>query len=499
MLPTEDITLALSHPAMLISKYGYINDPNQPHLGNFKWELWPWQLELLDIFTREHRVAVLKARQLGCSWLFAGYALWTFLAMPGSVTVLISRREDEAAALLSKVVFLYEHLPPEFHFPRNKRKDKDSDTTFTSHTLGSKIIAVPATPDAARGLTATLVIPDEWAYQDYAAEMFASYDATVGMGGKIIGGSTASGPSGFFYDLWQSAKKPAGNFLPVFLPWYLRPGRTREWYEDKRREYHEQGRDADFSREFPEDELDAFMATLSNFFPRETTRDILAKVAQPNAIEMNGDLRIYKRPRATSRYAIGVDVAEGLMHGDYSTAVVIDAGSGEHVASFRSHTSPDLFAIPIAEIGTMYNNALVAVESNNHGLATINVLKSQLYYPNLFHQPTPDRPAPLSMRTATPVTTGKIGWTTNSRTKPEMLLAFRTALSDGGFSTHCQWLASELPYFTEKKVSTTRVDYNAESGHHDDMIIAAAIAWAVQPYARPKARRMVERTPSLSR
>ncbi len=464
-----DYDLLLAHPAIFLDTLGIIHDPNNPAAGGFRWKLWPWQWELLDHFTNNRRVIILKARQLGVSWLFAGYALYTFLSRPGSVILLISRREQEASKLLAKVTYMYHRLPPDL-LPPSHRKDADTGVRFFSHHLHSEILALPATPDTGRSETSTLVIPDEWAIQEYAGEMYGGYEPTVGQNGQIIGGSTAKGPGGFFYDLWQGAKTAENGFLPIFLPWYLRPGRTVGWREQKKLEYTKAGTPELLGQEYPEDELDAFASSQVSVFPADLIRYHLAQIQRPKESRLDPDgnewWRIYKEPRYTGRYILGADVAEGTGK-DFSTGFVMDTQTGEHVSSIRLRISPDLFAQRLAEVGMYYNKAKIAVEKNSFGVNTIGTLHNSLGYDNLYYRPNSNPKYKFTQE--------DIGWITNQRTKPDMIINLRQGLSDGSITTYDSWFINEMPYY-QKNETLTLTTYNAAQGFNDDMIIAGGIA-----------------------
>src|SRR5690606_19615733 len=118
---------------------------------------------------------------------------------------------------------------------------------------------------------------------------------------------------------------------------------------------------------------------------------------------------------AGRRYAIGVDVAEGLEHGDYSCAQVIDREDMEQVAEWHGHIDPDLLAIEVVRLARWYNNAWLGVEANNHGLTT-NKAAARLRYPRIMRRHThldePDRNVEETER---------LGWLTDARTRPVML------------------------------------------------------------------------------
>ena len=78
--------------------------------------------------------------------------------------------------------------------------------------------------------------------------------------------------------------------------------------------------------------------------------------------------------------------AEGLEHGDYSCAVVIDATNRRVVAVYHARVDADLMGSDILnQLGLWYNLALVGVESNNHGLSTLSALRD-CNYRNIYRQ-----------------------------------------------------------------------------------------------------------------
>ena len=79
-----------------------------------KWipfELWPAQQEALAEIATHRYIVMLKARQLGMSWLTLTYALWMMLFHPAPNIMLMSKRDDESIELLTRLIQMYEYLP----------------------------------------------------------------------------------------------------------------------------------------------------------------------------------------------------------------------------------------------------------------------------------------------------------------------------------------------------------------------------------------------------
>ena len=260
--------------AFFIQKFVRIEDKDAPDpMVLFK--LWPKQKEALEAFDKHKLTIVLKARQLGLSWLALAFAVHGLMFQSGYSVVALSKREDEAKELVRRVKLILEHLPPFII----RKKDKNLPENYTGPTWDgtttyvavyhpeSKVPAMftsfTSSPDSARSFTASLVILDEWAFQMYAQEIWAAAYPVINRptGGKVIGISTAR-IGGFFEDVWRLAMKGKNNFHPVFLPWFSDPRRTQEWYEATKAALP-----ASYLQEYPATPDEAFSSGSATAFP----------------------------------------------------------------------------------------------------------------------------------------------------------------------------------------------------------------------------------------
>ena len=90
-------------------------------------------------------------------------------------------------------------------------------------------------------------------------------------------------------------------------------------------------------------------------------------------------IRMWAEPVEGKLYSLGVDTAEGLGHGDQSCIQVLRVDNGEQVACYCERIPPDLIAIIAVRMARLYNGGLLVVEANNHGIATLNVLRNSGY------------------------------------------------------------------------------------------------------------------------
>jgi hypothetical protein len=179
----------------------------------------------------------------------------------------------------------------------------------------------------------------------------------------------------------------------------------------------------------------------------------------------DGSIEIFKYPTFEDAFAIGADVSLGVGK-DYSTAVVINANR-EVCAVYRSNTiDPSQFGDLLFYLGRYFNNALLAVESNSMGIATLNRL-TQMGYVNMYYQ---TKMANVSKEEGT-----RIGWRTTSASKPAIIGFLKNAIEQEDIWIPSRVIIGELMNYVADDSGKT----NAIVGQNDDTVIALAIALEV--------------------
>ena len=179
-------------------------------------------------------------------------------------------------------------------------------------------------------------------------------------------------------------------------------------------------------------------------------------------------LTVWREPEANHIYCLGVDTAEGLVHGDYSCAQVLDVRSGEQVAIWHGHIPPDTLANEVYNLALWYNDGLTCVESNNHGLTTLVQLR-HLGHPNLFRK--------RSLNQSTSKVSQEFGWKTTRTTKPLLIDDLGMALRSEELTIHDRYTLAELRTY----VRTSRGSMSGSP--HDDRVMALALANEMRQYA----------------
>jgi len=418
--------------------------------------LWPAQVRVLWALMTTRLVIILKARQLGISWLCCWYALWLCVFQPGKTVLLFSKGQDEANELLRRVKVLYERLPDWMRsaLPALVK----ANTEELAWANGSRIRSLPASSSAGRSFTASLVILDEAAFLPFADAIYTALKPTIDAGGQLIILSTANGIGNLFHQLWIKASAAKNAFTAIFLPWWSRPGRDAAWYAAQLAEYTDP---AMVKQEYPASAQEAFLVSgRTRFDPTWIARqaaNVTGHLAMlPPPLSAIPGLTVYALPRPGQRTVLAADVAEGLEHGDYSAATLLDADSWEELTSLHGHWEPDAYATFLDRLARAYG-ATVAVERNNHGHAVLLALK-QLGTPKIFIGAD-----------------GRPGWLTTAQSKPLAIDLVAQALRDGLITIRTQATLDELAIYRITKSGDT----SAPAGYHDDRVMSLAIGLAV--------------------
>jgi len=403
----------------------------------------------------ERNVIVLKARQIGFSTLAAAFSFWLCFFWPDRFIIMLSKTEREAAKLLAKSKYIYKFIPewlrasgPELIQNNLLKLAFDND---------SMIESMPSANDPARGESVYTVIIDEMSSLPNPEEAWASIEPIADVGGRIICMSTAKGEGNIFFQLWQGSQNNTNRFKGIFYPWSANGDRDQAWYDAQKidlpswqlhQEYPSNPEEAFIRSGRPVFDIDA----LKKFIPEKPVKGFNKKLSDVRNSYMfdstnGGPLSVWQLPQGTCRYTIGADVAEGLARGDYSSAHVIDAKSGLVVAHWHGHVDPDKFGEDILySLGHFYNEALVLIESNNHGLTTLTSL-IKAGYTNVYRQ--------RRLNQRHPEVTESLGWRTTTLTKPLGLDELNANLRDGVLDLRCEYTLAELLTFVRHDNGST--------------------------------------------
>lgn len=433
--------------------------------------LYDYQSDLVATIEANSQTVVVKSRQMGISETICCYLLMRAVTEPGFGAIVFSKTQADSAKLgrrIRNMAVSLGSMCPEF--------TTESDMRLAFKKLGG-IDFLPVTARSARGIPSVSVIFfDEAAFIDGIDGIYQAAIPTLGMlggKGKVIFNSTPNGRSGLFYRLMisgpndkqntaiacQEIAKPTNNIQPferlaahtrswvtkgwakVFLHWRVHPiyGDDPLWAEKTRDD--RQLTQAQWDQEY---EL-AFSEGSSAVFPAD-----LVEVA---AIGMWSD------PVPGRKYIMGIDPAFG--GSDYFVAQVWEVYRGYYslVSEYSAaHTSKTINIQRSLELIDQYKPINVGIEVNSGGGVILEDLSKSRSWVQWNEVNTQNR--------------SKI-----ENTDRIVLMLERQSIEfpdDSG-------LAKEMPHFVEsigaRMRSTTRTR-EAESGFHDDHVMACAIAFA---------------------
>lgn len=317
----KEIEYCLNDPVYFVEEYGHIEDKDAAELIQ-PFTLWDEQKQALLSLHKNRLNVVMKARQLGFTWLAIHYVIYTILLMTGRTAIGLSRTEDEAAELIRRAAVVLRHMKA------FAREDNDVPVGWTGAVFKVNAMKLtitfpngpesvfkvfPSSPNAARSFTADILLFDEWAFQQFAREIWTSAFPVINRpnGGKVIGVSTIDRGS-LFEDIFTDE---SNEFNKIFIPWYADPKRTQEWYDRTKRTMGEL-----ITQEYPATIEEALTVPGGSYFPEVSKDTHISKE------EFNGSVRNY------------VCLDYGL---DMLAAYWIHVDQRGHAQVYREYCAPD--------------------------------------------------------------------------------------------------------------------------------------------------------------
>jgi hypothetical protein len=490
-------------PAYWLNTYGQVYDATAREWLAFR--LWPAQEQVLVDLEQHRLTCVVKARQLGLSWLVVGWALWLMLYRPAATVLFFSKRDAEAVHLLNfRLRGMLGRLPGWMAPPVTV--DNAHDLRLANGSVG---LAFPTT--GGRSYTASLAIVDEADFAEDLDGLLNAVKPTIDAGGRLalVSTSNKAAPESAFKRIHRAAERGENGYRAVFLPWSARPERTAEWYAAQRADVLARtGALDDLYQEYPATVLEAFAPrALDRRFSAEwlsrcddtgrpmadtglqvadtgsqmaDSRFQMADLAASDGIA-SGPSAIFNLPSAIpapalpglvvfappapgAAYVIGADPAEGNPQSDESAATVLDVNTGAQVAVLGGRVEPAVFGSQLAALAEYYNGAAVLVERNNHGHAV------QLWLREF-----------ASARLLNGLD-GKPGWLSSGRGKAVALDAAADAFRDGLARIRDRETLAQLASIegTSLRAPAGPGEHRAgrSSASHDDRAIALCLALA---------------------
>jgi len=442
---------------------------------------------------RGQRNIILKARQMGVTTWIAGRFFLKTLMNPGTLSVMVAQTQESAEGIFRVVQRFWECLD-ECEQQELFKRSIANVSTMRFPELDSEFRVLSASdPNAGRGLTIQNLHCSEVArWPGKAHDTLAGLRAALVPSGELVLESTPNGAYGCFYEEWQSAVEPdraaanPGALVRHFFPWWMEPSYTGVAAQDLTAEEEQlvarhdlsarqigfrRSLEANYrglrSQEFAEDAETCFRATGDCCFETEPIEQRLIEIGPPPGAVIEtrrgGALEIYLPPRQGKEYLLAVDTAGGGDSGDFAAIQVIDLETGIQCAELQQRIRPcDLAPVTIA-LANMYNNAIIAVERNNHGGALLAYLNGS-QRPIRIYERREGHKGPQQ------------GFLTTAASKPQIIARLGALLSESAGLFRSRRLLGECRTFVSYSGGRT----GAAGGCHDDLLMAMAVAQAVR-------------------
>jgi len=372
----EQLGICVDNYVHFIHNYCKIYDSISSEWIPFR--LWKEQRELLHTIHGNQLTVILKARQLGISWLTLSYALWQVMFRPIAAVSIFSRRETEALYLIGqdRLRGMFNELPAWMKTGHTSVVNSGREWALSTKS------AVRAFPTSAGdSYVSTLAIVDEADLSPDLNMLMGAVKPTIDNGGKMVLLSRVnkSEPESEFKAIYRGAVNGENGWVPVFLPWHVNPHRDADWYERQRKDILSRtGALDDLYEQYPATDVEALSEkTLDKRIPPMWLGMCFEPMASilPKGSPSIPGLDIYKAPIPGARYVMGADPAEGNVNSDDSSLTVVDMESGEEQALLAGKFEPAVFSSYIAMVSAYYNYAPALVERNNHGHSVIQWLE----------------------------------------------------------------------------------------------------------------------------
>lgn len=217
-------------------------------------------------------------------------------------------------------------------------------------------------------------------YLDNIYDISVSEDQSYITDSAFVNHNTPFGIGNLFHKTWVDAVAQGNEFFPIRLYWWMHPERDDHWYKTMA---------ATLGPRRTAQEIDGDFLTSGNsvfdLVDIKAIEDSLTEVEIFDKRE-NGGLIMVSPPKKNERYYLGADVASGRSR-DFSAYSIMN-GKGDEYSYYKGKLNVGKFAELLMREGKRYNNALIAPESNDIGLAVTTKIQehgyTNLYYSKRF-------------------------------------------------------------------------------------------------------------------
>jgi len=264
----------------------------------------------------------------------------------------------------------------------------------------------------------------------------------------------------------MDAEDHLNDFNFIRLHWTVHPDREQEWRDEQDTllgpSLAAQECDCDF--------ITSGQSVVDGIILEEYREKQVKEPIEKRGIDSN--VWIWEPPNYTKDYVVCADVSRGDST-DYSAFHILDVETLEQVAEYKGRMSTRDYGNLLVNIATEYNNALLVIENNNIGWATIQQVIDR-EYENLFYMSKDLQVVDVHRQINNKINRMEKqlvpGFTITSKTRPLVVSKLEEFFRERAVTVHSQRLIDELFVFI---YNGSRAE--AMSGYNDDLVMSFAM------------------------
>ena len=449
----RELVKCRADPVYFIKNYCRIQHPVR---GAIDFDLYDYQIVMIENFHNNTNNIVLSARQTGKSTVSSMYLLWFAMFQFDKNVLIASNKNKGAMEMISRIQYAYKNLPLWI-------KPGIMDDGWNKHAIkfdnDSSIESEATSETSGRGESISLLYLDEFAFvkPNVAEEFWGSIAPTLSTGGDCIISSTPNGDINIFAQLWRGAKVEANDFIPQFVAWDAPPGRGEKFKAQMIAKFGE--------RKWLQEFECKFLSSDALLIDSLVLANLTAVVDKYHPeFEING-VTFWARPKAGVTYLVGVDPATGSGE-DFTVLTVFEFPAMEQVAQFRSNTMSSATVYPVLKnllkfLERTGSTVYFSVENNGVGEGIISLFEA-------------DETPPSTAEFISETGKKRYGMTTTKKAKIKACLSMKELIDKGNMHIKSRMLLQELKEYSRKGGS-----YAARAGSTDDCVSGVLIVMRI--------------------
>lgn len=425
------------------------------NIGVSRIEIRDYQRKLLELLQKDNDDILNMPRQSGKSITTALFLIHNILFNDNIIVGILANKLNLAMEILDKIKKIYVELPLFL-----QQNIVSWNKTYIELENGCKVITSAANNDSFRGYTIHLLVVDEVAFisnenwELIEDSIFPSQYSLSKHKNILI--STPNGLNHWYHKVKGAIQKTNGyDYYTIDwrdVPRYDRHGNVMSSEDFKDMIIKKYG-----IQHFKQNYSLEFLGSSKTLISSDALKTI--NIVSPKHIDNSiiDNLRVYEYPQKQHNYVLACDPNKGGL--DKIGIQIIDVTNLPFIQSACCQANVSYLSLPmkLAELGKMYNQALIIVE-NNIDNAIVDTIFYEYEYENVYKERNKK----------------VFGFNTNRKSKRLILAMLKSFIENDKLTINDEITFNEMNVFVDNEKGS----YEAQEGFHDDMMMSLALAMA---------------------